>query len=213
MKIGISYTNPLAVGQNKDNIVTGLKDTTMFAPASGNKPVSKEDSVNIKQTPPQVPAGIKEEDIKMDAGTACKAIVAIVVVMITIQLFVAKGKLRDFWGLFFILQFICYCAYYKIKIPANAKIYMEELTKVIEFAALNPDNIIRMWNAKFNEVPASIVSDDQLVSVWDDVKVYLLILLVFTIVMVVIGLAAIVSDKARSVLTFIKNKVVMDYSL
>jgi len=36
LKIGINYTNPLAVGQNKDNIVTGLKDTTMFAPASGN---------------------------------------------------------------------------------------------------------------------------------------------------------------------------------
>jgi len=111
------------------------------------------------------------------------------------------------------LQFICYCGYYKIKIPANAKIYMEELTKVIEFAALNPDNIIRLWNAKFNEVPASIVSDDQLVSVWDDVKVYFLILFVFTIVMVVIGLASICSEKARSVLTFIKNKVVMDYSL
>jgi len=213
LRLGINYTNPLAVGQNNDNIMTGLKDVQMFRPASGNPPVAKADSVTVKASPPQVPAGVDEAAIKVDASTACKAIVGIVVAMMLVQVLVAKGKLSDFWGLFFILQLICYCAFYTVKIPGNVDIYTEELTKVVEFSALNPDYIIRLWNAEFNIAPDSVADQDQLVSVWDDVKVYLLILAVFAVVVAAIGLAAICSTRARSALATIKDKVVLDYSL
>lgn len=129
--VQVQYTNPLQVGKGNDNIATSLRNPALFAPASGEAPMSKDEGTTVATAPTQVPKGVNEVELKGDAATACKALVGIIIAMVIIQVWV-KGNFRDFWALFFILQFMCYCHFYKTPLPGNAEIYLHELTKMIE---------------------------------------------------------------------------------
>jgi len=212
--VQVQYTNPLQVGKGNDNIATALKNTALFAPASGAKAMSKAEATNVASAPPQVPKGVNEEDLKQDAATACKALVAILVAMVIIQIWV-KGNFRDFWGLFFILQFICYCHFYDTPLPGNAEIYIQEITKMIELQLINPDDIIRAFNPDFNKAVTAIDQDAH-VSVWNDVKLYLFLIVVFAIVvlgMLIASLVKAVRSSLKEGLSIIKTKFVWDYSI
>jgi len=66
-------------------------------------------------------------------------------VMFFIQLgfqFWLKGALSNLWVLFYSLQIVCYLSIYSIKMPANAEIYIIEITKIIEFEFFNIENLI-----------------------------------------------------------------------
>lgn len=49
------------VGKGNDNVATSLKNTALFAPASGAKPLSKAEASTVAQAPPQVPKGVDED--------------------------------------------------------------------------------------------------------------------------------------------------------
>jgi hypothetical protein len=49
--VSINFTNPLLVGKGSDNIMTGLKDPELFAPANGGDPISADDAVAVKEAP------------------------------------------------------------------------------------------------------------------------------------------------------------------
>ena len=56
----MKYSNPLQVGKGNDNIVTSLKNTNLFAPASGEAPLPKNKGTTVAAAPPQVPKGVDE---------------------------------------------------------------------------------------------------------------------------------------------------------
>lgn len=58
--------------------------------------------------------------------------------------FCLKGLMNDLWTLYFTLQIMCYLKIYDIPLPANADIYIVEITKMIEFDILHPDTIGKM---------------------------------------------------------------------
>lgn len=153
--------------------------------------MTKEAATNVAAAPPQVPNGVDEAELTKDAATACKGLVALIVGMVFIQLWV-KGNFRDFWGLFFILQFICYIHYYDTPLPGNAEIYIHELTKLIELSAINPDVLIRAWiNPEFN-IKLDVIDKDAHISVWNDVKLYLLMIALFAVVVVLMLILSLV---------------------
>ena len=213
--VQVQYTNPLQVGRGNDNIATSLKNTALFAPASGSAPLPQAEGTTVASAPPQVPKGVDEEELKQDAATACKALVAIVVAMVIIQIWV-KGNFRDFWALFFILQFMCYCHFYDTPLPGNADIYLQELTKMIELQLINPDVLIRAWfNPEFNK-PVTVLDKDAHISVWNDVKLYVLLMVLLAVVvicMLVASLLKCVRGSLLSGLSIIKTKFVWDYSI
>jgi hypothetical protein len=213
--IQIKYTDSLQVGKGNDQIVSSLKNPGLFAPADGGDPVSKEGSTNVSKAKPQVPKGVDDKELAKDASTVCKGLAVIIVFMIGIQLLV-NGNFRDFWVFFFALQFICYSSFYDVVLPANAEIYITEFTNLIDLAFLNPDGLIRsLFNPKFNEQPQTINSDAQ-ISVWNDVKVYLVLMVVLAVAIVLLFIASLVkvirSDMIEG-LSFIKSKFVWDYSI
>lgn len=56
--------------------------------------------------------------------------------------------------MFFALQIICYLTIYDVIVPANASIFLEQFTNLIEFQVLNPQAIVRVItsNPDFNLV-------------------------------------------------------------
>jgi hypothetical protein len=134
--------------------------------------------------------------------------------MIIIQV-VVKGNFKDYWALFFVLQFIAYCHYYDTPLPGNAEIYIHEITKLIELSFINPDVVIRLWNPDFNK--ALVVMDkDAHISVWDDVKLYLVLLSTFAVVVTLMVIASLIKALRSSFqdgLSIIKTKFVWDYTI
>jgi hypothetical protein len=111
---------------------------------------------------------------------------------------------------------MCYCHYYDTPLPGNAEIYINELTKVVELSLINPDVIIRAWfNADFNK-ETTIIDKDAHISVWNDVKLYLSLIVIFSFVvlsMLVISLVKCVRGALKDGLTIIKSKFMWDYSI
>lgn len=64
LAVQIKYKNPLLVGKGNDNIATSLKNTALFAPASGAKPLSASEGTTASGSPPQVPKGVDEDQLK-----------------------------------------------------------------------------------------------------------------------------------------------------
>jgi len=62
--VQVKYKNPLLVGKGNDNIATTLKNTQLFAPASGDKPLSAEEASTVAGVTSQVPKGVDEDQIK-----------------------------------------------------------------------------------------------------------------------------------------------------
>ena len=59
--------------------------------------------------------------------------------------------MSNWYPLFFNLQIICYLVIYEfLPIPSSSIIFIEEITKSIEFESLNPVGIIRLFNPEFN---------------------------------------------------------------
>ena len=203
------------MGRGNDNIATSLRNPALFAPTSGADPLTKEQGTNVAAAPPQVPKGVDEEELTKDASTACKGLIALIIGMVIIQLWV-KGNFRDFWVLFFALQFICYTHYYDTPLPGNAEIYIHELTKLIELSAVNPDILIRAWiNPDFNP-KLDVIDKDAHISVWNDTKLYLLLIAVFAaivLLMLILSLVKCVRGQLKEGLSVIKAKFVWDYSI
>lgn len=87
---------------------------------------------------------------------------------------------------------MCYCNYYDTPLPGNAEIYLQELTKMIELSLFNPDGIIRAWfNPEFNKA-LTVMNKDAHISVWNDVKLYALLMVIFAIVVVGMLIASLV---------------------
>jgi hypothetical protein len=68
--------------------------------------------------------------------------------MVVFKLY-SKGSFEDVWAFFFVMQTIFYLDIYDIPMPANAEIYIEHFTNLIEFDNLNPFYYIRLANKKF----------------------------------------------------------------
>lgn len=73
-------------------------------------------------------------------------------------------------------------------IPANAEIYLEEVTKLIEFDVLNPEGIIKLFHPDFNlkqfmlQGQISFLSANEPNSVIDDLKVFIFVMILAPIV-------------------------------
>jgi len=87
---------------------------------------------------------------------------------------------------------------------------------MIELQLINPDELIRAWyNADFNK-PVAVLDKDAHISVWNDVKLYALLLVLFAIVVVSMLIASLVKCVRGSLLdglSIIKTKFVWDYSI
>ena len=213
--IQVVYKDPLLVGKGNDNIATSLKNMALFAPASGAAPLGAEEGTTVAAAPPQVPKGVDEDQLKQDASTALKGLISIIIAMVIIQVIV-KGNFKDYWALYFILQFIAYCHYYDTPLPGNAEIYIHEVTKLVELSFINPDEIIRAWfNPDFNPALDAIDKDAH-ISVWNDVKLYVLMMVVLAVVVGLMLIASLVKALRSSFqegLSVIKTKFVWDYSI
>jgi len=118
--------------------------------------------------------------------------------------------------LFFVLQLIAYSNYYDTPIPGNAEIYVEEITKLVELSFINPDILIRSWiNPEFNK-ELTVINKDAHISVWNDVKIYALMILVLAIVVAFMLVASLIKALRTSFqegLSIMKTKFVWDYTI
>jgi hypothetical protein len=142
-------------------------------------------------------------------------LIAILIILVAIQVAV-KGNFRDYWALFFILQFIAYSTYYDTSLPGNAEIYIDEIANLVNLSFINPDVIIRAWfDAEFNK-ELTVINKDAHISVWNDVKLYLLFIFVLAVVfvfMLVASLIKAIRSTFSEGLTCMKTKFVWDYTI
>ena len=69
-----------------------------------------------------------------------------VVVVLLIQ-FCIYGYTYDLWTLYFAVQYICYMQVYDVPMPANASLFINWLTRTVEFEIFNPVTYVRLVSA------------------------------------------------------------------
>lgn len=60
MDIHINYTNPLNVGYGDDQVMTKLKNPSLFVSTRSGQPISSDDASSVKYATPQMPKGMSE---------------------------------------------------------------------------------------------------------------------------------------------------------
>ena len=89
------------------------------------------------------------------------------------------------------------------------------LTKMIELQILDLDVIIRLWNPDFAK-QATVINKDAHISVWKDVKLYVLLIIIFAITvisMMILSLIKCIRGSLTEGLQIVKTKFVWDYSI
>jgi hypothetical protein len=135
MKIKMNMSDPLAAsnGANRDGIQVKLKNPNLFISSSTGKPLSKEKSnLPSSEMPRQLPPGISEESIAIQARIAFIGMAAIFITQIGLMRYLG-GSVQQLMTLYFSLQMVVYMKIYNIPIPSNAEIYIEQFTKIVEF--------------------------------------------------------------------------------
>ena len=61
-----------------------------------------------------------------------------------------KGSIERIMNLIYFLQMIKALSLYEIKYPGNSEIMIDETRKLIDFEALKPDNIIKLFVEDFD---------------------------------------------------------------
>ena len=60
------------------------------------------------------------------------------------------GVLYEFWTLFYTLQLLCYITFYNVAMPAIAELFIQNLTKIIEFDFINIETIVKKFKPDFD---------------------------------------------------------------
>ena len=115
----INFDDPLMVGKGNDQVMTALKDPSLFVSKASGTAISKEKATSVKVAKTQCAKGVKEEDLNKQSTTAKNGVFAMIVIQLVAQILL-KGTMKDLWGMFFTLQIICYLATYNVVIPANS---------------------------------------------------------------------------------------------
>ena len=145
--VNVNFTDPTLVSQgiDEDQVVVALKYPFLFISKANGLAVEPNRVTFVKSIPTQLPKWMDEKSLKAQTASGSKAIVGILV----IQLFL-KASVNDMWVMFFTLQLHCYIIIYTTKIPANSMLFIEELTKIIEFKLLTLEGIYQIYDQSFN---------------------------------------------------------------
>ena len=106
---------------------------------------------------------------------------------------VLKGALNDLWGLFFTLQIMCYLSIYETRIPSSAMIFIDQFKDIIKFKLLKPDPFIQMFYPEFSIKEKIMgkaknpINRDQEFNVFEDLEVYIFILIGSLIGSIILG--------------------------
>ena len=110
---------------------------------------------------------------------------------------------------------MAYTHYYGTVLPGNAEIYLLKLQGIVDFSAINPDVIIRLFIEDWN-IKKENLDKDAHISVYDDVKLYLLLIglfIVSIVLMMIFSLVKCIRGKTSDGLSVLKSKFVWDYTI
>lgn len=66
--LAIVFDDPLDVGRGHDNVMTSLRNPSMFVSKSTGLPITADNSVSVKQSSTQMPKGVSEKEMQSKAG-------------------------------------------------------------------------------------------------------------------------------------------------
>jgi hypothetical protein len=147
MKTKMVMSNPLEAsnGANRDGVQVKLKNPNLFISQATGKPLSKEKSnLPSSEMPRQLPPGVSEESIAIQAKIAFIGMAAIFITQVGLMKYL-NGSIQQLMTLYFSLQMVVYMKIYNIPIPSNAEIYIEQFTKIVEFQFMSPTPIVQMF--------------------------------------------------------------------
>ena len=116
--------------------------------------------------------------------------------LISVYMLVQGLPFTDLWILLYTLQIVCYLDIYDINLPANAQLYNDRITSVIEFDYINPTRYVQLANVKFTLQKwlagddVNVDHEDQTVLMLDDMQMPIYITIV---VLLVAGVMACIS--------------------
>jgi len=192
--IKINYKDPLMVGKGNDQVMTTLKNPDLFISASSGEALPKDKATTVKFSPTQVPKDVSETKLNADAKQTNNAMVALIILQIVAQL-ALKGGLTELWSLFFTLQIVCYLNHYGVVVPTNVHVYRDQFVKLVEFSMLSPQTLIRMRDPNFDLMEwirgqgVMVVNKAQEASVFNDLKIFILLGAILAGVVVLLVLA------------------------
>lgn len=132
----------LSRGDNRDFAEITVKRPQLFISEETGEMIDTSSLVFYQTLPRQLPTGVEEKGMKDEAGQIGKGMESMAYVQIGLQ-FVIKGIMADLMTTFYCLQLCCFFTIYKVKIPGNSEIYIDEFRKLINMDAAKPDNILK----------------------------------------------------------------------
>ena len=152
MAMKVDFEKPLGVsrGLQPDQFYLRIKDTRLFVSKETGESILPENLQILSNIPTQVPNNINATQLIQDAERTIQGSMNTWIVIQLGAQKLLKGNMDDLLSLFFTLQIQCYMMRYQYMQPASADMYMEQYTSLIEFKALNPQSLIRLWDPQFD---------------------------------------------------------------
>lgn len=149
-----------------------------------------------------------------------KELVAVFVGFQILMQVVLKGTKGKLWSMFYAFQMLAYLRIFEVPIPANLDLFLNEMTKLVEFEMLNVNFILSMiWpdfdlKAWLNGGLRNFKNPDQDVSVLDDLNVYIMFLVIFVAIVVLLIILVVMlpclRQKIKDLLLKIKGMVMFN---
>ena len=136
-------------GEDRDLIEITIKRPQLFKSAETGRQMDTSELVFYQTIPRQLPKGVSEKSLKDDAEDIARVLNSMAYIQIGLQ-FMLKGIMADLMVTFYCLQICCFFTIYKVNVPGNSEIYIDEFRKLIDMDAVKPDNILKQFNKKWS---------------------------------------------------------------
>ena len=152
MIIQANFEHPMNVSKfsKQDSLHVTLLNPQLFVSLSTKQSLKQVQGPMISKVPKQLPKGVSIKSLKKTGTSVNSSINAVVIIKILSQIFF-KSIMQDLLQLYIALQFLAYLSNYSMPYPSSASIFQKFLISLIEFKNLNPFNIYRMFNPKFDQ--------------------------------------------------------------
>ena len=147
LKLQISFADPsiISLGNRNDQMTMRIKNPSYFTSAATGEVYEEENQdssgldISVFQ---QLPKGVSEAELRSGAAAASNAASVLVIAQICMQLFM-KGQIKNLLPLLFFLQISKSITIYKILVPAEIVIYIEEIRKFTDFESIDPNFLMK----------------------------------------------------------------------
>jgi hypothetical protein len=151
MILQLNFLHPREISKYDifDHAIIRITNSDLFVSQETGRKIKKDFRLLQEGIPKQFGTNINTVYLDLQANLFIGAVRLIVAVMIGYSVWFGTS-LRDLWVLLYVLQIVCYIVKSDVHIPITAGIFIEHLTRFIEFDLLDPSFYGKVADKQFS---------------------------------------------------------------